>query len=346
MQKPIQALLQDVRSTERFAPVYFLMGEEAFFLDRTVNILEERLLDESEKAFNLSVFYGLDSNFEQVVSAARSYPMMAQRRVVILKDAQLFKDLDKLESYVKNPVPSTVLLLLHRTKSLDKRKKIYKALIDSKEAILSESKPLKENELVDFISRYGISKSIKFHPKAGFALKELLGDNLQRIANEIDKIALALPAGSEVQLQEVAERVGMGREYNIFEVPGLIASGNKSRMYRMIQQMAKNPNQYPFPMLTASLYNFFSKILAYHGVVLENNLRKKRGEAAVDPFREVRVFDRKEFEMALQRFPLSRAQQAILILESYDLKFKGVGNEAGTAPGALMREMAWKLLNL
>jgi len=345
MEKSIHSLIKELEKTNDFAPVYVLAGEESYFLDKVLELLEQKVVTEEEKAFNYNVFYGLESTYEKVVSIARSYPMMAAKRMVVLREAQLFKELDKLESYIKQPVPSTVLVVVHKTKPIDGRKKILKTIKESKTAVFAPSNPPSENQLIDFIASYAATKNLKIHPKAAFALKELLGNNLQRMAAELDKMAISLPAGAEVELQQVADQVGFSRDYNVFTAPGIIAMGNKTAAYRMASQMAKNPNQYPLPLMISGFYTFFSKLLAIHGVNMENTIRAKNGETPLDAYREVKVFDRKEMDAARSRFNLKKTIEVMNILHSYDLKSKGMNNEANTPPAELMREMFLKLLN-
>lgn len=343
MEKNIRTAIQELQAGKT-APVMFFMGSETFFLDEAIQIIENNILTEDEKAFNQNVVYGPEANVEMLISIARSYPMMAQKRVLILKEAQSFRDLEKLEPYFKNPVESTIFAILYRGKKLDKKKTFTKNLIASPKILVASSDPLNENELVSFISSFGAELGLRIHPKASYALKELLGDNLDKITREIRKIALSLPKGAEVQLQEVAEQVGMSREYNVFELPSVIASGNKSKVYRMIMHMNRNPNQYPFPLIISGLYSFFARLLSFYGARVENELRKKRNEPQLDPYREARVFDKNDMNMALQRFSSEKTIRNLLILSEYDVKFKGVQNESGTPQTSLLKELIFKLM--
>lgn len=343
MEQSIRATLRDLQQG-KWPSVLFLTGTETYFIDQAVELAENKILSEDEKAFNYNVIYGPDASVEGLVSIARSYPMMAEKRVLILKEAQMFKDLEKLELYCKQPVASTIFVVVYRGKKLDKKKNFTKNLLAHPHVVVANADPLSENDLVSYMTQIGLDAGIRLHPKACYALKELLGDDLEKMSREIQKMALALPPGAEVQLQEVADQVGMSRSYNVFELPNILASGNKQKVYRMVLHMNRNPNQYPFPLIITGLYTFFSKLLSFYGARNENELRKKRNEPLLDPYKEARVFDRQEMDLALKMFSLEKTKRNLLLLAEYDVKFKGVHNEAGTGQGSLMKEIIFNLM--
>lgn len=345
--KPTEALAALQKGS--FLPVYIFAGGEGYFMDKADAMLQQALLKEEEKAFNLDIFYGPETTAEAILSAARSYPLMAERRLVLVREAQGLKKPEwaKLAAYLQQPAQTTVLALLHRNKALDGRSKITQLANKSQTVQVVDCQPLSEEALVDFIVRYAAEKELRFHPRAAFALKELLGTNLSRVVSEIDKIALAVPPNAEIQLQEVADRVGMSREFNIFDLPGLLAEGNHIRVLRMAFYMAKNPNMYPLPMMVGTFYNFFSKLFAMHSIYFDNHRRQKRGEAPQDPLRMVRMFyEPRVIQSALKVYDMGRTAKALHVIREFDHRSKGMGTAAPTPDGELLKEFLWKLLNV
>lgn len=341
--KPMD-LVREIKSGV-LSPLLLAGGAEGFFLDEIEKALLETVLTEEEKAFNLDIVYGSEANAEQLISIAKSYPMMAEKRLVLVREAQNLhaREWEKLLSYLKAPSASTVLAFIHRNKDPDKRKAATKVFLDSKQARFAEAKPMSEEGLVDFIVAKAGQYQLKFDAKAAFALKELLGSNLARIVSEIEKIRLSVPAGSEIKLEKVIDQVGLSREFNMFDVPAFLAHKNEVRLLRTTMYMARNTNKYPLPVLVGVLYNFYSKLLAIQSIYFENQRLQKQGKPGRDPFRVIRVFDAANYQAALRTIPMDKTARSLQILREYDHKSKGIGRSAASED-ALMKELMLKLL--
>ncbi|MBM3170196.1 MAG: DNA polymerase III subunit delta [Bacteroidetes bacterium] len=342
--KPMD-LVKEIR-TGTAAPLMLAGGAEGFFLDEIENALLESVLSEEEKAFNLDIVYGSEVNAEQLISIAKSYPMMAEKRLLLVREAQSLhaREWEKLMPYLKAPSSSTILAFIHRNKDPDKRKTATKAFIESKQARFSEAKPMSEEGLVDFIVAKAGQNQLKFDAKAAFALKELLGSNLARIVSEIEKIRLSVPAGAEIKLEKVIDQVGLSREFNMFDVPAYLAQKNEVRLLRTTMYMARNTNKYPLPVLVGVLYNFYSKLLAIQSIYFENQRLQKQGKSGRDPFRVIRVYDPGIYQAALKTIPMDKTARSLQILREYDRKSKGI-DRSGASEDALMKELMLKLLH-
>lgn len=317
-------------------PVYVLMGEESYFIDVISNYLANTVLTDDEKEFNQTVIYGKDASYEMLISTVRSYPMMASRRVVILKEAQTFRELEKLEAYFRKPVDTTILVICHKYSSIDKRKKVYKEITSNKNILLFESKRLDENQTVDWIRMYSKQRNITIDPGAGYALLELLGDDLSRIAREIEKFTAALPEGSMIKLEQVTSSVGMSREYNTFELQSALASRNSVHAAKIVNYFVKHPNTNPIQMVIGILYGFFSKVL----VAKANNCRN---ESELN--QKFRIYMRApDLSNAVKNYSQPKLEKIVHTLFEYDLKSKGV-NVASVNGGELLREMVFKILH-
>jgi DNA polymerase-3 subunit delta len=341
--KPMD-LVREIRSSGA-SPLILVGGAEGFFLDEVEQALLETVLSEEEKSFNLDIIYGSEANAEQIISIAKSYPMMAERRLVLVREAQNLhaREWEKLAPYLNAPSSSTVLAFLHRNKDPDKRRSAIKSIISSKSARFSEAKPMSEEGLVDFIVAKAGQNQLKFDARAAFALKELLGSNLSRIVSEIEKIRLSVPAGAEIKLEKVIDQVGLSREFNMFDVPTYLAQRNEVRLMRTTMYMARNTNKYPLPMLVGVLYNFYSKLLAIQSIYFENQRLQKQGKPGRDPFRVIRVFDSANMHSALKSLTMEKTAKSLEILREYDHKSKGI-HRSSAPEDALMKELMLKLL--
>jgi DNA polymerase-3 subunit delta len=341
--KPLD-LVREIRSAGA-SPLILVGGTEGFFLDEIEQALLESVIREEEKSFNLDILYGSEANAEQIISIAKSYPMMAEKRLVLVREAQNLhaREWEKLSPYLNAPSSSTVLAFLHRNKDPDKRRSAIKAFISSKSARFSEAKPMSEEGLVDFIVAKAAQNQLKFDARAAFALKELLGSNLSRIVSEIEKIRLSVPAGAEIKLEKVIDQVGLSREFNMFDIPAYLAQKNEVRLMRTTMYMARNTNKYPLPMLVGVLYNFYSKLLAIQSIYFENQRLQKQGKPGRDPFRVVRVFDSANMQSALKSITMEKTAKSLEILREYDHKSKGI-HRSSAPEDALMKELMLKLL--
>ena len=321
---------------ENYRPVYFLMGEEPYFMDAVVDYIAENALAEDEKAFNQVIMYGKDSSVNTVLDAARRFPMMAKRQVVIVKEAQNLKDIDNLQYYIEKPLQSTVLVIIYKYKSLDKRLKLYKTLDKSKDAAVLESNKLYDNKVPAWINGYLTERGYTVVPAAAELLTEYLGAELSKIVNELNKLMITLPVNEKkITLEHIEANIGISKDYNVFELQKAVGERNVLKANRIIDYFSRNPNSTPMVMVVSSLYSYFVKILTYHYLS-----DKSQAAAAL----KVNPFFVREYEAAARKYPAQKIIQIISILREYDLKSKGVGNTSASH-GELTREMVFKIIH-
>ncbi len=317
-------------------PIYFLMGEEPYYIDKLSDYIEDKVLSEGEKGFNQTVLYGRDVTIEDIVSTAKRYPMMAERQVVIVKEAQdLSRTIDKIESYAENPMPTTVLVICYKYKTLDKRKKVTKLL--AKNGIVYESKKLYENQVGDWIKRVLAGKKYSIEPKANAMLVEFLGTDLSKINNELEKLQIILPKGSTITPHHIEENIGFSKDFNVFELRKAIGDRNQLRAYTIADNFAQNPKDNPIVMTTSLVFSFFVQLLKYHGLKDKNpnNVAKVLG---------VNPFFLKDYDIALKNYPMRKVSQIVTSLRDVDVKSKGVGANA-LPQSDLLKEMLFKIFN-
>jgi len=311
-------------------PIYFLMGEEPYYIDKLTEYMEANLLAEEEKGFNQTILYGRDVSIEDIVSTAKRYPMMAERQVVIVREAQeLSRTIDKLESYAENPMPTTVLVMAYKYKTLDKRKKVTKVL--DKNGLVYESKKLYENQVGDWLKRVLAGKKLNIEPKAAAMLVDFLGTDLSKIANELDKLAIILPQGSTVTPEIIEENIGFSKDFNVFELRKAIGEKNIKKAYQIAQYFADNPKDNPLVLTVGQTFGFFIQLLKYHGLK-DRNPKNVASALGINPFFV------KEYDVAIKNYPMKKVSQIVASLRDIDVKSKGVGAN-GLPPGDLMKEM-------
>jgi len=317
-------------------PIYFLMGEEPYYIDKLSDYIEQNVLSEEEKGFNQTVLYGRDVSIEDVVSTAKRYPMMAERQVVIVKEAQdLSRTIDKLESYVGNPMLSTVLVFCYKYKTLDKRKKMTKML--DKIGVVFESKKLYENQVGEWIKRVLSGKDYSIEPKANAMLVEFLGTDLSKINNELEKLQIILPKGSKITPKHIEENIGFSKDFNIFELRKAIGDRNQLKAYTIADNFAQNPKDNPIVVTTSLVFSFFVQLLKYHGLK-DKNPKNVAAALGVNPF------FLKDYDIALKNYPMRKVSQILGSLRDVDVKSKGVGANA-LPQSDLLREMLFKIFN-
>jgi DNA polymerase-3 subunit delta len=317
-------------------PIYFLMGEEAYYIDKLSDYIEGNVLTEEEKGFNQTVLYGRDVTIEDIVSTAKRYPMMAERQVVIVKEAQdLSRTIDKIESYAENPMPSTVLVICYKYKTLDKRKKVTKLL--AKNGIVYESKKLYENQVGDWIKRVLAGKKYSIEPKANAMLVEFLGTDLSKINNELEKLQIILPKGSTITPHHIEENIGFSKDFNVFELRKAIGDKNQLKAYTIADNFAQNPKDNPMVVTTSLVFSFFVQLLKYHGL-------KDKNPNNVSKVLSVNPFFLKDYDIALKNYPMRKVSQIVTSLRDIDVKSKGVGANA-LPQSDLLKEMLFKIFN-
>ena len=317
-------------------PIYFLMGEEPYYIDKLSDYIEEKVLSEEEKGFNQTVLYGRDVTIEDIISTAKRYPMMAERQVVIVKEAQdLIRTIDKLESYADKPMETTVLVFCYKYKTLDKRKKLTKLL--AKNGIVYESKKLYENQVGEWIKRVLSGKKYAIEPKANAMLVEFLGTDLSKINNELEKLQIILPVGSTITPKHIEENIGFSKDFNVFELRKALGERNQLKAYTIAENFAQNPKDNPMVVTTSLVFGFFIQLLKYHGL-------KDRNPKNVAAVLSVNPFFLKEYDVALKNYPMKKVSQIVGALRDIDVKSKGVGANA-MSQSDLLREMLYKIFN-
>lgn len=320
-----------------FRPVYYLMGEESYFTDRITDYIAEHALDELEREFNMTVFYGLDTNIDNVISAARRYPMMAERQVIIVKEAQMMKNIDNLSLYLKQPTESTVLVFAHKNSSLDKRKKVATDI--EREGVLLDSKKMREEQLPSFINGYMREKSLTADNKTIQMLAESIGNDLSRMAGEIDKLSIALPQGTvHISPELVEEHIGISKEFNNFELQNAIVNKDLYKANRIINYFAENPKKNPIQMTLAILFGFFSNVMmAYYA--------PDKSDKGVAEFLGLRsAWGVGDYVKAMRNYKAMHVLEILHLIRLADAQSKGA-NGATIGDGEIMRELLYKILH-
>lgn len=316
-------------------PIYFLMGEEPYYIDKLSDFIEQNVLSDEEKGFNQTVLYGRDVTIDDIVSTAKRYPMMAERQVVIVKEAQeLSRTIDKIESYVENPMESTVLVFCYKYKTLDKRKKATKLL--AQKGIVYESKKLYENQVGDWIKRVLAGKKYSIEPKAAAMLVEFLGTDLSKINNELEKLQIILPAGSTINPQHIEENIGFSKDFNNFELLKALGSRNQAKAFHIAHYFSENPKANPLVVTTGIVFGFFVKVLKYHGL-------KDKNPKNVAVALGISTYFLNDYDVALKNYPMKKVSQIITSLREIDVKSKGVG--ANLSQADLLKEMLYTIFN-
>ena len=320
-----------------FKPVYFLAGEEPYYIDLITEYIQEKVLPEAEKAFNQIILYGDDTNIAAIIDTARRFPMMASHQVLIIKEAQMLKKLDDLIIYLEKPLLSTILVFSYKYKIIDKRTKLFKIL--ESHGVYFESARIRDYLIPAWIERYLMIKGIKTEPSASAMLTEYLGTDLHKIVNELEKLIITLPAGKPVITTTLIEKnIGISKNYNNFELQKAIGEKNVLKANMIVHYFADNPKDNPITLSIASLFGFFSKLLTFHYLTDKT----KNNVASV---LKVNPFFVKEYENSASKYNVSKTVQIISLLRTYDLKSKGYG-DPGTDPGDLFKELVFRILHL
>ncbi|HMG11007.1 MAG TPA: DNA polymerase III subunit delta [Mucilaginibacter sp.] len=335
-------ILKDIKN-RKYKPLYLLHGEEPYFIDLVSNYIEHSLLPEAEKGFNQTVVYGKDTEIMAVLNAAKRYPMMADYQVVLVKEAQDMKwgkdddgkkSIDPLLSYLENPLSSTILVFCYKYGKFDKRKKTYKAI--EKNGLIFESAPLYDSKIPTWIEGYISDKGYKINQQASAMLSEYLGNDLSKIANELEKLMLNVAVGQEITLKHIHDNIGISKEYNVFELQTALSKKDAFKVNQIINYFEANPKANPIVLVLGNLNNYFSKVLAYH-YVKDKSQQNLARELGVNPYFV------KDYEQAGRSYSYQKTMQIISYLREYDLKSKGV--ESNAPHGELMKELMFKILH-
>ena len=331
----INQIVADIRDGN-LKPIYFLMGEEPYYIDKISDFIEDHVLDESEKGFNQVVMYGRDVSVEEIIASAKRFPMMAERQVLIVKEAQdLSRTIEKLVPYIENPQPTTVLVINYKYKKIDKRKKLYKAT--AKNGLIFESKPLYENQVADWIRRVLGGKKYQAEPKAAQMLVEFLGTNLSKISNELDKLMSIVPQGTIITPDHIEQHIGISKDFNNFELRKAIGEKNILKANRIIHYFAQNPRHNPLVMTISLLNSFFTQLLIFHG--LKNKSREHVAKAL-----GIRPYFVNDSSTAARYYPMKKVAQIIHLLRDADMKSKGV-NANNQSQSDILKELLFKIMH-
>jgi DNA polymerase-3 subunit delta len=323
-----------------YHPLYFLQGEETYFIDYIADYIQQHALSESQRSFNQVILYGRDVTIATVLNHARRFPMMAERQVVIVREAQDIPDLNKdhgsklLLQYIRQPVPSTILVFCHKHKTLDKRRELGRE-VDKLPGSLT-CKKLYENQLPDFVRNYLLEKKVPFDPEAIQLLCDLVGNDLNRLVNEIEKIRIALKAGEQLTAGQVLDQVGQSREYNIFELQKALVRADRLAAARITTYFEANTRRNPVIPVVAFLYSFFSKLL------LASRLDNKDEKSIISALK-ISPYAARDYITALSKYSTSKILNNVRLLCEADLKLKGV-DSGSASEGQLLRELVFRLL--
>jgi DNA polymerase-3 subunit delta len=340
MDANVKKVLTDLKA-RKYSPVYFLQGEETFYIDQIANVIEANVLTEAEKGFNQVIVYGKDVAMATVLTHARRFPMMAERQVVIVKEAQDIQDLGRetgaklLLDYLSKPVPSTVLVFCHKHKTLDKRKELGKK-IDQYSVCIS-TKKVYDNQLPEFVAEYAKEKKIIIDDRAITALCEYVGNDLHRLANELDKLAISIGTTGAISVEQVMNQVGVSKEYNIFELQKAIIQRDTLLANKIVNYFESNTKKNPMIPVVAYLFSFFSKLLA------ASQAPDKSDKGLVSVLK-ISPYAARDYSVALRQYPADKIVQTIGCIKDADLKLKGV-NSGSDSEGQIFRELVYRIMH-
>lgn len=332
MSVTVDNILSDWKKNQ-FQPVYWLEGEEGYYIDQLVHYAEHNILDEQESSFNLMVFYGKDAGWNDIINACRKYPMFADKQVVILKEAQQMRDLDKLEPYIEQPLRSTIFIVAHKEKKVDGRSKLGKLV--AKTAVHLSTKKIPEYQLAEWTSQLVHKKGYLISPTALSMLTDHIGNDLSRISNELDKLIVNLGARKDIKEEDIENFIGVSREFNVFELQAAIAKREIHKAVRIIEYFEQNPKAAPIQMILPALYSFFSKTYMMFSYPM-NDERALASALGVQPFQL------RESLIAAKNYSYEGIERALLLLHHYNLRSLGVHN-GGASEGSLLKELVVKM---
>ena len=321
----------------KYRPVYYLMGEEGYFTDKITDYIATHALTEDEQGFNQAIYYGLESNIDDIITAAKRFPMMAERQVIIVREAQMLKNIDNLLYYLQAPSATTVLVFAHKNGSLDKRKKVATEL--ERNGVMLDSKKLRSEQLPSFVNGYLREKGLAADNKSVMMICEAVGADLSRIASEIDKLSIALPQGTTAVTPELVEEyIGISKEYNIFELQNAIVNKDVYKANSIINNFAQNPKKNPIQLTLAFLFGFFSNVMmAYYAPE-----KSERGIAAFLGLKS--TWGVGDYMKAMKNYRAVHVMDVLHLIRLADAQSKGA--EGAAAPdGEIMRELLYKIMH-
>lgn len=329
-------IIADLKN-KKYSPVYFFEGEEPFFMDRISDFILENVLTEDEKGFNQTILYGKDLSLDSIMTAAKRFPMMSERQVVVIREAQNIKNIEDLSHYVEKPMRSTILVFNYKYKTIDKRKKLYKAL--QKNGVYLESKPLYENKIPAWISEYLKEKNLGIDPRAAQMITDFVGSDLQRIVNELEKVTISLVPGTSIMPEDVEKNIGISKEFNTFELQNALGNKDILKSNRIINYFIDNEKLHPLTVIIGMLVTYFRKLLIYHSIENKNDRTAVAQKLGVNPFFI------NDYASAARNYSLDKAVLIISMMREYDLRSKGARGGT-TSNGDLLKELVFKILHL
>lgn len=320
-----------------FKPVYLFMGEETYFIDALTDLLEENVLTDAEKDFNMMLFYGVDSDVNTIISSARRFPMMAEYQLVMVKEAQELDHFDDLNYYVQKPVPSTILVIAYKHGTVDKRKSVVKNI--EKAGVIFESKKLYENQVPAFIKSYFQGRGIGIDEKSAQMLTDFVGNDLSKLIKELEKLEISLPDTQKRITEELVEKnVGISKDFNNFELLKAITEKDTLSAYRIVNYFDKNPKNNPIQVTLSVLFNFFGNLLECYWL-------PNKSEQHIMKALELRsAYFVRPYLTALKYYNANKVMEIISLLRTYDAKSKGIDNVSAT-PGELLKELVYKIMH-
>ena len=320
----------------KFSPIYFLCGDEAYYIDKISDYIEKNILQETERDFNLSILYGKDVDAAAVSNAAKRFPMMSEFQVVVVREAQNIKNFDDLVFYASKPLKSTILVLNYKYRKLDKRKKVFKEF--EKNGTVFESKKLYEDKIPGWITGYLKEKGYGIQPSASMLLTEFLGNDLQKIVMELEKLIITLPADQKmINPVHIEENIGISKEFNNIELQKALVQKNALKIFRIVDYFDHNQKNNPIALTITSLYFFFNKVLLL-------SLLNDKSKQNITEKLQINPYFVSDYQQAAKIFPPVKTVAIISWLREYDMKSKGVNN-VSASPGDLLKELVYKILN-
>ncbi len=317
--------------------VYFLTGEESYYIDKVSDFIDDNVLNETEKEFNQTILYGEETDVQTIISCAKRYPMMANYQVVIVKEAQRVDDIEDLQKYIEKSLKSTILVICYKYKKIDGRKTFARKIAEK--GVFFESKKIYENQIPSWINIYVAEKEYKISPKATVILAEYLGNDLSKIVNEINKIIINIPKGSEITHQLVFDNIGVSKDYNIFELQNALGKKDVLKANQIINYFGATPKENPLVKNMFILYTFFNKLLIYHGL-------EDKSKSNVASNLSVHPIFVNDYITAGKNYNLPKIIKIFSYLREYDLKSKGVESTSTSVPdGELYKELIYKILH-
>jgi DNA polymerase-3 subunit delta len=328
-------ILKSLKKKE-YAPIYFLMGEESFFIDQITDYIIANALKESDKDFNQTILYGKDTDIGTIVTTARRFPMMSEKQLVVVREAQNIKNIDQLLSYVQNPLHSTILVINYKYKSLDKRKNFTKEV--AKNGILFESKKIYESQIPDWIKNYTNKQGYQIDSKACFLLAEFLGNDLGKITNALDKLTINITESKTITPSEIEKNIGISKDFNNFELQNTLGKKDVFKANQIINYFATNEKNNPMVVTIALLHSYFSKVLKYYFI------KNKTNDKMIASILQINPYFVKDYKLAAKNYDPKKLVSIIALLREYDLKSKGIG-DVSTKHGDLLKELIFKILH-